>query len=78
MFWEIGRYINQTVLEDERADYGKKILSTVSTKLATQYGKSFVEANLYRMKRFAVVFPDINAIVDFIPFFVPSESPEGT
>lgn len=68
MFWEIGRYINQTVLEDERADYGKKILSTVSTKLATQYGKSFVEANLYRMKRFAVVFPDINAIVDFIPF----------
>lgn len=68
MFWEIGRYINQTVLEDERADYGKKILSTVSTKLATQYGKSFVEANLYRMKRFAVVFSDINAIVDFIPF----------
>ncbi len=68
MFWEIGRYINQNILEDERADYGKKILSTVSTKLATQYGKSFVEANLYRMKRFAVVFPDINAIVDFIPF----------
>lgn len=68
MFWEIGRYINQNILEDERADYGKKILSTVSTKLAIQYGKSFVEANLYRMKRFAIVFPDINAIVDFIPF----------
>jgi predicted nuclease of restriction endonuclease-like (RecB) superfamily len=68
MFWEIGRYINQNILEDERADYGKKILSTVSTKLVTQYGKSFVEANLYRMKRFATVFSDTNVIADFVPF----------
>jgi len=68
MFWEIGKYINLNILEDTRADYGKKILSTVSTKLVTQYGQPFVEANLYRMKRFATVFPDINAIVDFVPF----------
>ena len=45
MFWEIGKYINLNILEDTRADYGKKILSTVSTKLVEQYGKSFVEAN---------------------------------
>ena len=68
MFWEIGKYINQIILEDNRADYGKKILSTVSTKLVTQYGKSFVEANLYRMKRFATVFSDVNVISDFAPF----------
>jgi predicted nuclease of restriction endonuclease-like (RecB) superfamily len=68
MFWEIGRYINQNILEDERADYGKKILSTLSTKLVTQYGKSFVEANLYRMKRFATVFSDGSVIADFVPF----------
>ncbi|MCL2132515.1 MAG: PDDEXK nuclease domain-containing protein [Lentimicrobiaceae bacterium] len=68
MFWEIGKYINLTILENVRADYGKKILSTVSTKLVAQYGKSFVEANLYRMKRFAIVFPEINTIADFTPF----------
>jgi predicted nuclease of restriction endonuclease-like (RecB) superfamily len=68
MFWEIGKYINLNILEDARANYGKKILSTVSTKLVEQYGQSFVEANLYRMKRFATVFPDINVIVDFVPF----------
>ena len=45
MFWEIGKYINLSILEDARADYGKKILSTVSTKLIPQYGKSFAEAN---------------------------------
>lgn len=51
MFWEVGNYINSTVLDDRRADYGKRILSTLSTKLVSRYGKSFVEANLYRMKR---------------------------
>ncbi|GHU41990.1 DUF1016 domain-containing protein [Spirochaetia bacterium] len=68
MFWEIGKYINLDILADSRADYGKKILSTVSTKLVSVYGKSFVEANLYRMKRFAAVFSDMNTIADFIPF----------
>lgn len=68
LFWEIGRYINQNILEDDRADYGKKILSTLSTKLVTQYGKSFVEANLYRMKRFATVFSDATIMADFVPF----------
>jgi hypothetical protein len=58
MFWEIGKYVNSVNLEFNRAEYGKKILSTVSTKLTAEYGNSFVEANLYRMKRFATVFSD--------------------
>ncbi|MDR2908093.1 MAG: PDDEXK nuclease domain-containing protein, partial [Bacteroidales bacterium] len=68
MFWEIGTYINSVILGDMRAQYGKQILSTVSTKLVENYGKSFFEANLYRMKRFAIVFDDINEIANFIPF----------
>jgi len=68
MFWEIGQYINSVILGASRAEYGKKILSTVSTKLAENYGNAFVEANLYRMKRFATVFNDISNIADFIPF----------
>ena len=68
MFWEIGTYINSIILGMERAEYGKKILSTVSTKLVTNYGTPFVEANLYRMKRFATVFNDINTIADFVSF----------
>ncbi|MDR1792516.1 MAG: DUF1016 N-terminal domain-containing protein [Bacteroidales bacterium] len=68
MFWEIGQYINAAILGFSRAEYGKKILSTVSTKLTANYGNSFVEANLYRMKRFATVFDDLNKIADVIPF----------
>jgi len=38
MFWEIGTYINSVVLGMARAEYGKKILSTVSAKLVANYG----------------------------------------
>jgi predicted nuclease of restriction endonuclease-like (RecB) superfamily len=68
MFWEIGKYINSIILGASRAEYGKKILSTLSTKLVETYGDAFVETNLYRMKRFATVFADISSIADFVPF----------
>jgi len=56
MFWDVGKYINPTILNDQRAAYGKKILATLSTKLTTSYGKGFTELNLYRMARFAERF----------------------
>ncbi len=62
MFLDIGHYINLTILKDDRTEYGKKKLPTVSTKLVNQYGKSFVEAYLYLMKRFATVFSDVSLI----------------
>jgi len=62
MFWEIGKYINQAVLGNERAAYGKKILSTLSTKLMERYGESFAERNLYRMSQFATQFSDVEIL----------------
>jgi predicted nuclease of restriction endonuclease-like (RecB) superfamily len=56
MFWEVGRYIKSVVLDNERAEYGKKILPMLSAKLITKYGKSFSERNIYRMVLFATRF----------------------
>ena len=33
MYWHIGHRINQDVLDNQRAEYGKQIVSTLSTKL---------------------------------------------
>ena len=33
MYWEIGRYIGSVLLGGERAEYGKKILATLSQQL---------------------------------------------
>ena len=41
MYWEIGQHINSIMLDGKRAEYGKKIFSTLSRKLVDQFGKSF-------------------------------------
>ena len=55
MYWEVGEHINSVVLDGGRAAYGKRILSTLSTKLILRYGNSFYVENIYRMMRFAKV-----------------------
>ncbi len=61
--WNIGKRINEEVLKNERAEYGKKILPTVSAKLVEEYGKSFEEKKLRRMVQFAEQFPSYEIVV---------------
>jgi predicted nuclease of restriction endonuclease-like (RecB) superfamily len=56
MFWEVGQYVNSVLLGDERAVYGRQIVSTLSTQLAEKYGKTFELRNLRRMIQFAKTF----------------------
>ena len=53
LFWQIGKDINDFVLNNKRAEYGKQILSTVSTHLTGKYGNNFELRNLRRMRQFA-------------------------
>jgi len=63
LYWHVGSRIRKEILQDERAEYGKKIVATVSRQLATDYGKGFLEKSLHRMIQFAEVFPDHQTIV---------------
>jgi len=67
MFWEVGQYINTIVLADRRAEYGKKILTTLSSKLRLKYGSSFSERNLYRMMLFSERFADYEIVATLSP-----------
>lgn len=59
LYWEIGNRINQDLLKNERAEYGKQTISTLARQLQSDYGtNSFSEKNLRRMMQFANVFPD--------------------
>ena len=57
MFWEIGKHINTEILENKRADYGKQIVSALTTQLTEKYGRTFEARNLRRMMQFAEQFP---------------------
>lgn len=61
-YWNIGRLINEEVLKNKRAEYGKQILPTLSAKLIVEYGKGFSERNLKRMVDFYLAFPDSQAL----------------
>ncbi len=61
-YWHIGKRINNEVLQNQRAEYGKQIVSTVSAQLVQEYGKSFETRNLRRMMQFAELFPNIQIV----------------
>ena len=58
LYWEIGKRIQEEVLNNKRADYGKRIFSTLSGKLAMEFGRGFSQQNLFRMVELAQAFPD--------------------
>ena len=63
MYWHIGERINREVLGNQRAEYGKQIVSTVSTQLQEEFGKKgFEERTIRRMMQFAQMFPDIQIV----------------
>lgn len=50
------------MLGNQRAEYGKQIVSTVSTQLTKEYGRGFELRNLRRMMQFAELFPDFQIV----------------
>jgi predicted nuclease of restriction endonuclease-like (RecB) superfamily len=63
LFWQIGKRINDEVLKNERAQYGKQIVSGVSEQLELKYGRNFTEKNVRRMMQFAFEFPNFEIVV---------------
>lgn len=58
LYWHVGKRIRQEILGEERAAYGEQIVSALSTQLTAEYGRGFNRRSLFRMIRFAEVFPD--------------------
>jgi predicted nuclease of restriction endonuclease-like (RecB) superfamily len=63
LYWQIGKRTKDEILGGRRADYGKKILVTLSRQLAARYGQGYSEKNLRRMIQFAEAFPDQEIVV---------------
>lgn len=61
-YWQVGKTINKHILKNERADYGKAIVSKLSTQLVEKYGKSFEVRNLRRMMQFAELFSNFEIV----------------
>jgi predicted nuclease of restriction endonuclease-like (RecB) superfamily len=62
MYWNIGKRINNEVLANKRAEYGKQIVATLSRQLIIEYGNQYEVKNLRRMMQFAQVFNDAEIV----------------
>ena len=54
LYWEIGQRIRRDILKERRAEDGERI---VSAQLEAEFGRGFGRRDLFRMIRFAKVFP---------------------
>ena len=57
LYWNIGKRINNEILKNKRADYGKQIVITLSEKLTKEYGKGWSEKHLRHCLHFVETFP---------------------
>jgi len=57
LYWRVGQRIRQDILNEKRAGYGEEIVPTLSAQLVAEFGEGFSKRNLFRMVRFAEVFP---------------------
>jgi predicted nuclease of restriction endonuclease-like (RecB) superfamily len=58
LYWQIGTRIRQDILGKKRAEYGAEIVAALGRQLEAEFGRGFGARNLFRMLRFAEVFPD--------------------
>ena len=58
LYWNIGKRVNEEILKNERAEYGKQIVATLSHQLTQEFGKGWGEKQLRHCIRFAETFPD--------------------
>jgi len=60
-------YIGKEIVEEEqrgkkRAEYGKKLIETLSQKLSDDFGKGFDATNVWNMRKFYQIYPILDAV----------------
>ena len=63
-YWEIGQEIHKACGENDRAEYGKKLLQYLSEQLTKEFGKGFTVTNLKYMRQFYRAFPIRHTLCD--------------
>jgi len=62
LYWNIGKRVNEEILNHERANYGEKIVKLLALQLTNEYGRGWGEKQLRQCIRFAKTFPEIEIV----------------
>jgi predicted nuclease of restriction endonuclease-like (RecB) superfamily len=62
LYWQVGKRINDEILQKQRAEYGEQIVHELSILLTGEYGKGWSKRQLHHCVRFAEVFTDVEIV----------------
>jgi DUF1016 N-terminal domain len=58
LYWNIGKHINDEILKNKRAAYGKEIVISLALQLKKEFGSGWSDKQLRHCLRFAETFKD--------------------
>ena len=62
LYWQIGKTIQDELLQYDKPEYGKQVMQNLAIKLSEQYGKGYSYRTLYRMTHFYDCVQDQNIL----------------
>lgn len=62
LYWRIGKRINQEILQEKRAEYGKQVVTALAEQLTAEFGGGWSARHLHHCLRFAETFPDTQIV----------------
>jgi len=61
--------INEDILQNKRAGYGKQVIAELSGELSNRYGRGFSKRNLRKFMKFNELYCDIRIVETLSPQF---------
>ena len=62
LYWNIGKVIKENIIKNDRAEYGKQTVQSLSTRLTLKYGKGFSPQNLWYMVQLFDTYPILHSM----------------
>ena len=58
LYWQVGKRINDEVLQNNRAEYGKRVVAMLAARLTEKYGKGWGHFQLRQCMQLSTIFPN--------------------
>jgi len=63
LYWNIGKSIKEEIIKSDRAEYGSKIVQSLTALLVPKYGRGYSSRNLWNMIRLYDNYPNLQSLL---------------
>jgi len=63
LYWNVGKTIKEEIIKSKRAEYGEKIVQSLTAQLVPRYGRGFSKRNLWYMIELYETYPILQSLL---------------